>query len=401
MIEPRDSSVPVSAPDDGDEDPRGPTTLPRELIYFYLVAPILLTPVFQRNIFELAPGSILRAVAGNFVPFLFIPIAIHLVHRFVLPRLWPPARTLLGRLAAHAIVSGLVAAGVAIALHPFFLLVSNGRTPRSGFLSSCVILTWMFILPALVVQELRDRAEAIGRRLAAARQATLRAQLEAIQSRTNPHFLFNALNTVASLVRDEPDLAERTIEHLADFLRYALQSGRLAAVPLGREIAMLEDYLEVQRARFGDRLAYTIEVEPGLAEVMLPPLLLQPLVENAVLHGVANGADVTLAATNAATLTATTTAAASVSIDATGAAHVHLAGAGARLVVDASEAATVTSDVAGEAAEITANGAAVITLHASKSVRIRASGASVVTVHGDPEARDVESSGQASVVFAE
>src|SRR3954468_14119410 len=123
MIEPRDSTVP--APDDGDEDPRGPTTLPRALFYFYPVAPILLTPVFQRNIFELAPRNILRSVAGNFVPFLFIPIAIHLVHRFVLPRLWPRARTLIGRLAAHAVVSGLVAAGIALVMHPFFLLVSN------------------------------------------------------------------------------------------------------------------------------------------------------------------------------------------------------------------------------------------------------------------------------------
>lgn len=291
MAEPRDSTGQVVALEEGGEALRAPTALPRELIYFYLVAPVLLTPVLQRNIFELSPRNILRSVAGNYVPFLFIPVAVHLVHRFVLPRVWPRASTLLGRFAMHAGVSGIVAASVALVMHPFFLFISNGRTPKAGFLSSCVILTWMFILPALVVQELRDRAEAIGRRLSAERQATLRAQLEAIQSRTNPHFLFNALNTVASLVRDEPELAERTIEHLADFLRYALQSGRLQSVALGREIAMLEDYLEVQRARFGERLTYAIEVEPGLAELMLPPLLLQPLVENAVLHGVAGRAE--------------------------------------------------------------------------------------------------------------
>src|SRR5262249_51673126 len=99
------------------------------------------------------------------------------------------------------------------------------------------------------------------------------------------------MNTIASLVRENPALAERTVERLADVLRYALTSSRQERVSLGDELAMLRDYLDIQRARFGDRLRYAFDVEPGLERLRVPPLLVQPLVENAVLHGVAARAE--------------------------------------------------------------------------------------------------------------
>jgi sensor histidine kinase YesM len=136
------------------------------------------------------------------------------------------------------------------------------------------------------VLELRARAHAVERSLLEERQAALKAQIEAILSRTNPHFLFNALNTIASLIPDDPKLAEATLERLSDLLRYALQNVHAEHVPLAKELGMVEDYLEVQRARFGDRLKFRFEIEPGLEQMPVLPLLLQPLVENAVLHGV-------------------------------------------------------------------------------------------------------------------
>jgi two-component system, LytTR family, sensor histidine kinase AlgZ len=261
--------------------------LPRELIYFYLIAPILMAPVFQRDIFELEPVFALRSIAGGYLPFLLIPAGLHAVYRWV----WPARlRTcsLLQAVLLHAACGVVVAAAVAVAIHPVFVVIVDGRPPMLGFAAACVVLTWMFILPAIVVQELRVRAETLARRVDAERQATLRAQLEALQARTNPHFLFNALNTIASLVRDQPELAERTVERLADLLRYALHSGRFEHVPLEREIAMMRDYLEIQRARFGDRMRYSIEVEAGIGDLAIPPLVLQPLVENAILHGIAH-----------------------------------------------------------------------------------------------------------------
>jgi two-component system sensor histidine kinase AlgZ len=153
-----------------------------------------------------------------------------------------------------------------------------------------VIITWGFLLPLVAVEDLRARAEAVERSLLEQRAAALKAQIEAIQSRTNPHFLFNAINTIASLIHDDPKLAEATLERLADILRYALESARLTSVPLARELQMLRDYLEVQQARFGARLQFDLCIEPGLEHLPIAPLLLQPLVENAVLHGVAGSA---------------------------------------------------------------------------------------------------------------
>jgi two-component system sensor histidine kinase AlgZ len=264
--------------------------LPRELIFFYLAAPVVLAPLLQRNFFELSPRVMLVAIAGNAVPFLAIPPAIHAVYRFVMPGLLRRLRSLRGRVVSHVVASAATAVAASWIVHPLFMLFSNRGSSMTGYLASSVVITWAFLLPALVVQELRARAEASERRLQEQRQAALRAQLEAIQSRTNPHFLFNALNTVASLLRDQPAEAERTLERLADLLRYALQSASVEWVPLERELEMVRDYLEIQRARFGERLRYTVTVDPRLAEVPVPPLLLQPLAENAVLHGVAGRA---------------------------------------------------------------------------------------------------------------
>jgi two-component system sensor histidine kinase AlgZ len=263
--------------------------LPRELIYLYCVAPLFTSPLLSRDFWSLPLAAIPRAIAGNYVPFLFIPAAMHLLYRFVMPSLHGLFRVqrLPAWVALNAGATAVTAVTVALLIRPIMVLFSKKEPQALGFAVQCVIITWAFILPALIVQGLRDRAHEAERRLAEERQAALRAQIEAIQSRTNPHFLFNAMNTVANLIHEDPKLAERTLERLADILRYALRQSRLEEVPLEQEVAMLEDYLEVQRARFGDRLRYAIEIEPGLKAAKLPPFLLQPLVENAVLHGIA------------------------------------------------------------------------------------------------------------------
>jgi two-component system sensor histidine kinase AlgZ len=278
---------------DERDDPLPATRLPRELVYFYVVAPLFTSPLLSRDFFNLPLEVIPRAIAGNYVPFLFIPAAVHLLYRFVMPSLHRlfRVRRLPAWVALNAGASAVTAAAVGILIRPIMSLFSNKEPQALGFVAQCVIITWTFILPALVMQNLRDRAHEAERRLAEERQAALRAQIEAIQSRTNPHFLFNAMNTVANLIHEDPKLAERTLERLADILRYALQRSGIDEVPLKQEIAMVEDYLEVQRARFGERLRYAIEIEPGLEAAKLPPFLLQPLVENAVLHGIAERPD--------------------------------------------------------------------------------------------------------------
>jgi two-component system, LytTR family, sensor kinase len=122
------------------------------------------------------------------------------------------------------------------------------------------------------------RLERLERNFSEARLNVLRMQLD-------PHFLFNALNTISSLVVSQPKLARGMIEQLGDLLRLSLESGRRQQVRLEEELEFLGHYLAIQKTRFGDSLHAVIDVSELAREVMVPSLILQPLVENAVRHG--------------------------------------------------------------------------------------------------------------------
>ena len=122
------------------------------------------------------------------------------------------------------------------------------------------------------------------------------AELRALRAQLDPHFLFNSLNSISALIAAEPAKARKMCTHLAEFLRQSLRKGALG---LREELALVESYLAVEQIRFGARLHFRLEVEEAAAAVAVPPLLLQPLVENAVRHGIAHlleGGEVLLAA---------------------------------------------------------------------------------------------------------
>jgi two-component system sensor histidine kinase AlgZ len=118
--------------------------------------------------------------------------------------------------------------------------------------------------------------------------ALAEARLQALQSRIRPHFLFNSLNAVLSLIRRDPKRAERALEDLADLFRVLMQDNR-TFVPLADEIALLERYAALEELRLGPRLAVTWELETAPMDALMPPMVLQPLLENAVYHGVEPG----------------------------------------------------------------------------------------------------------------
>jgi two-component system LytT family sensor kinase len=115
--------------------------------------------------------------------------------------------------------------------------------------------------------------------------------MEALQSQINPHFLFNTLNSVASLVRRDPDSAREMIVKLGNILRRLLRKGD-SFVPLREELEFLDDYLDIEVARFGrDKLKVVKELEPASLDLLVPSMILQPLVENAVKHGFSSKVD--------------------------------------------------------------------------------------------------------------
>jgi two-component system sensor histidine kinase AlgZ len=116
--------------------------------------------------------------------------------------------------------------------------------------------------------------------------AVTRAQVEALQARIRPHFLFNSMNTVAALIRVDPAAAERTVEDLSELFRAALGSPDRGDGTLGEELELIERYLAIEQLRLGPRLRIRRELHDLPADFPLPRLLLQPLVENAVRHGI-------------------------------------------------------------------------------------------------------------------
>jgi LytS/YehU family sensor histidine kinase len=125
----------------------------------------------------------------------------------------------------------------------------------------------------------RDEAEA--------RRAATEAQLASLESRVNPHFLFNTLNSIASLTHSDPPGAERMTNQLASLMRSSLDSGSAPLVTLEEELKLVRDYLDIERVRFGDRLRFSIDVGEGAGDVRIPRLSLQTLVENSIKFAIA------------------------------------------------------------------------------------------------------------------
>lgn len=178
-------------------------------------------------------------------------------------------------------LASLVGAGV---VHQLDITLKLGLTVPAGhglqFALSCAAVAGLLsaaLLRYFYVQQLWQ----------AQVQASAQAEVRALQARIRPHFLFNSLNSIISLVRRDPATAERAIEDLSEVFRAALGAGQ-GDWTLAEEFELIDRYLGIEQLRLGDRLRLRIDLEPGWPQALrLPRLLLQPLVENAILHGVA------------------------------------------------------------------------------------------------------------------
>lgn len=160
-------------------------------------------------------------------------------------------------------------------------------TDRVAFVA--ILYTWTFAFCQLLVWAMRtsDTARLNAARAAAFEAATLRAEADVLRLQLNPHFLFNTLNGIAALtVSGRTAQAERTINLLADFLRSSIALPPSGMAPLADEIATAEAYLRIEQERFGPRMTVLVDAPPETGSIPIPNFILQPLVENAVKHGV-------------------------------------------------------------------------------------------------------------------
>ena len=141
-----------------------------------------------------------------------------------------------------------------------------------------------YLVENVRLQQRRQEQDLLAKEL---RVQSSQSELKALRAQINPHFLFNALNTVASLIHSDPARADRAVEQLSEVFRHTLRRSDSEWAPLDQELAFAAAYLDVEEARFGARLRYTIEADAGARRAHVPSMLVHTLVENAVKHGIA------------------------------------------------------------------------------------------------------------------
>jgi len=214
---------------------------------------------------------------------LLSPIVVWLALRFRFSRdRWAAAT------AIH-VPSGIVVGAVKLTLEAMLtrLVLGYGRTPFSFLKIDLTLLTYWLIVAVTHVSGHYREARERERRALQLESSLARAQVEALKMQLHPHFLFNTLNTIAGLMREDVEAADRMLAKLAELLRRTFETADIQELPLARELEFLDDYLSIQQARFGQRLQLSIEVQELTRTVLVPTLILQPLVENAIRHGIA------------------------------------------------------------------------------------------------------------------
>jgi len=236
-----------------------------------------------------------RAVVITFIFMVLIIGAGALCLEFVFPRLnrFPRAFQLPLRITA-LVVTGSVATLPAYAISEWIFQRTylHGAARTNIILFNGIALAFLGLLyttyTSMREQIERDYQELSRHQEREQRLAKLasEARLKALRAQINPHFLFNTLNTISALIASNPEAAERTTEKLARIFRYTLETADQESVTLRSELDFIQDYLEIERARFGDRLTVLAVVDPEMRSVSVPSMILQPLVENAVKHAI-------------------------------------------------------------------------------------------------------------------
>ncbi len=209
------------------------------------------------------------------------------------------SQQVLPRLLTHLALGPLVC--IVYAYVEAVLRSLSGIAPWSRLVGATVLLEalqemfWSMLVYCLIVGVweaylYHDRFVSAELRMERLERNFSEARLNALRMQLDPHFLFNALNTVSSQVEREPKLARKMIEHLGDLLRLSLASQGHQEVTLAEELAFLDHYLSIQKIRFGESLKVELNIAPNVMDALVPGLFLQPLVENAIRHGISRRA---------------------------------------------------------------------------------------------------------------
>ena len=204
------------------------------------------------------------------------------------------------RILAYHSIAAMLASSLVLLMVPFLLQLLTRFRPKieQQFEPAMRALAGMCFLFYMLSVALHYMLQAVEN----SRQAEVlsrEAELKALKAQVNPHFLFNSLNSISALTTVDPARAREMCVRLSDFLRNSLRMGERTSIPFGEELALANTYLDVEQVRFGKRLRVVHDFDAACQECEVPPLLVQPLVENAVKHGVASlieGGEISLGA---------------------------------------------------------------------------------------------------------
>ena len=227
-----------------------------------------------------------------YVPALLAPVVVALASRFQFARGqgWRPFAVHVTGALVYSVIHSVAMIGTRM------LLMQQQAPPRGWWRAArieyltqldWILMTYLFLIG--IAHALEYRRESERRALDGAKLETrlVEAQLQSLQRQLQPHFLFNTLNAISGLMRTDVEAADQMMDRLGGLLRMALESSHVQEVPLKEELEMLQKYVDIEQVRFGPRLKVSMHVDPETLGALVPNFLLQPLVENAVRHGVA------------------------------------------------------------------------------------------------------------------
>lgn len=254
--------------------------------FAYCLVNIVILASFSKLELKRVPVFILLSLLGIF----FTHIYRHLITKYKWPDL-PLPKLIIVTFSASIVIAFIIL----VLLLPFEMILGNfkmadltvGIVIANIFNIGMILLVWSLVYFLLHFFENKQMVQIESLIWEA---AVKDFELKTLKSQLNPHFMFNALNSIRALVDEDPKKAQTAITQLSNILRYSLRTERIESVPLEEEIKTIQDYLSLESIRFEERLRTKIEMDPKVSKVEIPPLMVQTLVENGIKHGISSKA---------------------------------------------------------------------------------------------------------------